>query len=87
MMAQPWGYMSFVTFLETYGMTALDVLVMAIGVVLLFVTDKLIYEGTTVFAVMDQQNYVIRVAIIYAELLTIMLLGMVGSSAFIYFQF
>jgi len=87
MMAQPWGYMTFVAFLETYGMTALDVLVMAVGMVLLYIADKCTYEGTTVFKVMDQQNFVIRVAVIYAEVLIIMFLGMVGSSAFIYFQF
>ena len=83
MMAQPWGYMTFVDFLATYSMTALDVLIMTVGVVLLYVTDKYIYAGTTIFAVMDEQNFLVRVGVIYAELLAIMLVGMVGSSAFI----
>lgn len=87
MVTHPWSYMTFGGFLELYGMKALDVLVMAAGLVLLYITDRCIYEGTTVFKVMDQQNYLIRVAIIYVELLTILFLGMVGSSAFIYFQF
>ena len=82
-----WNYTTFTAAMETFGISALDVLIMAIGVVLLYITDKLIYEGTTVFKVLDKQNFAIKIAIIYAELLAILLHGMVGTSSFIYFQF
>lgn len=44
-------------------------------------------RGTSLKAVLDRQRYGIRVAVVYAELILILLVGMVGNSAFIYFQF
>ena len=82
-----WNYTTFTAVMETFGINTLDVFIMIIGVVLLYITDKLVYEGTTVFKALDKQNFVIKIAVIYAELLTILLHGMVGTSSFIYFQF
>ena len=36
---------------------------------------------------LDGQNWGIKVLLIYVEVIVILLHGMVGSSAFIYFQF
>lgn len=82
-----WNYTSFVSAMEYIGFTTMDILLMVVGVVLLYVTDKCIDAGTTVFEVMNQQNLLVRLVVIYAEVMLIMFHGMVGSSAFIYFQF
>ncbi len=87
MFADLWNYTTFTAAMETFGISTLDVFIMIIGVVLLYISDKLVYEGTTVFKALDKQNFVIKIAVIYAELLTILLHGMVGTSSFIYFQF
>lgn len=87
MFADLWNYTTFTAAMETFGINTLDVFIMIIGVVLLYISDKLVYEGTTVFKALDKQNLVIKIAVIYAELLTILLHGMVGTSSFIYFQF
>lgn len=87
MFSRLWNYTTFNTAMETFGLSTIDVLIMSVGVVLLYITDKLIYEKTTIFKVMDNQNFIFRVVVIYAEVITILLYGMVGSSAFIYFQF
>ena len=87
MFSRLWNYTTFNTAMETFGLSTVDVLIMSVGVVLLYITDKLIYEKTTIFKVMDNQNFIFRVVVIYAEVITILLYGMVGSSAFIYFQF
>lgn len=44
-------------------------------------------RGTSMKAFLDRRRYGIRVAVLYGELLLILLVGMVGNSAFIYFQF
>ena len=87
MFSRVWNYTEFTTVMETFGLNTVDVLIMSIGVVLLYITDRLVYEKTTVFKVMDNQNFAFRVLVIYAEVMTILFYGMVGSSAFIYFQF
>ena len=87
MFSNPWNYTAFDTAMMTFGISTSDVFIMSIGVVLLYITDKLIFDKTTIFEVMDKQNFVIKILAIYAEIITILLYGMVGSSAFIYFQF
>lgn len=81
------NYTTFEAAMETFGIGTLDIFIMTIGVGLLYITDLFVYEGTTVFEVLDKQNFVIKIAIIYVELLVILLHGMVGTSSFIYFQF
>jgi D-alanyl-lipoteichoic acid acyltransferase DltB (MBOAT superfamily) len=44
-------------------------------------------RGTSIKEFLDRRRYGVRVAVLYAELLLILLVGMVGNSAFIYFQF
>ncbi|MDO4208010.1 MAG: hypothetical protein Q4D15_10540 [Lachnospiraceae bacterium] len=87
MFSDPWNYTEFTAAMETFGLSAADVLIMAGGLVLLYVTDSLIYKKTTIFNVMDDQNFVFKVLLIYAEIMIILFHGMVGSSSFIYFQF
>lgn len=82
-----WNYTSFNIAIETFGLGAIDVLIMSFGVILLYVTDKMTFNKTTIFNVMDNQNYIFKILAIYAEIIMILLFGMVGSSAFIYFQF
>lgn len=87
MVSDLWNYTSFTSTMETVGINTLDVLIMFIGIVLLYITDKLEYGGTTVFKALDKQNFIIKILIVYAELLAILLHGIVGESSFIYFQF
>ncbi|SEQ16530.1 D-alanyl-lipoteichoic acid acyltransferase DltB, MBOAT superfamily [Lachnospiraceae bacterium NE2001] len=81
------NYTDLNTIIDSFGLSVVDVLIMAIGVVLLYITDKLIYNKTTIFKEMDKQNFVLRIMLIYAEVLILFFYGMVGSSSFIYFQF
>ena len=74
-------------FLTINSLNYTDVILMITGCVLLFLSDLCVFRGETIFKVMDRQNAGVRTAVIYAEILTIFLYGMVGSSAFIYFQF
>lgn len=87
MFSKLWNYTAFNTAIEAFSLSAVDVLLMSIGVVLLYITDRLIYQKTTIFKVMDNQNFILRVLVIYVEIIIIFLHGMVGSSQFIYFQF
>lgn len=78
---------NFVITTNAIGLDTLDVLMMAIGVVVIFISQKCEYEETTILKKMDEQNIFFRILLIYAEIVLIMLCGMVGKSAFIYFQF
>ncbi len=82
-----WSYTPMTTALATFGLSTVDILLMTLGVVLLYLSDLCIEKGTTIFKKIDEQNFFIKVAIIYIEILVILFHGMVGSSAFIYFQF
>lgn len=82
-----WNYKAFNAIVETMGFTAIDILIMAIGVVVLYLADTYTYRGESIFKVVDRQNYLIRVGIVYLELFIILTHGMVGTSSFIYFQF
>lgn len=82
-----WNYREITSLLNTFGLTSLDVIIMVVGLVLLFISDRCIFRETTIFKVMDKQNAVFRIALIYAEVMIILLYGMVGTSSFIYFKF
>ena len=82
-----WSYTSFDIAVEAIGLTAVDILLMTIGVFMLFFSDLLIYRGDNIFKAIDRQNYFIKVVLIYFEVITIFIYGIVGSSSFIYFQF
>lgn len=51
---------------------------MIVGVVVLYFAELCVYKGTSIFKVMDKQNYWIRIILIYAEILMIMIYGMMG---------
>lgn len=87
MLSNPLNYTPFVVAMEQFGLTTADIGIMIIGVVLLYISDKFVYEGTTIFEAVNKQNFLFRILLIYVEVITILLYGMVGSSAFIYFQF
>ena len=74
-------------FFTVVGFTYTDIILMVLGCVVLFLSDLCVYRGENIFKVMDRQNYLVKTAAIYAEVITIFIYGMVGSSAFIYFQF
>lgn len=82
-----WNYTTFVTAMETFGLTSLDLLLMITGVIVLYLSDLCVYRKETIFRVMDRQNLFVRIMLIYVEILTIFMYGMVGTSSFIYFQF
>ena len=87
MISTPVKYTAINNAFETFGLGVLDLGLMIIGVVLLFFSDLCIYKGKTIFEVTDEQNYLARLAIIYIEVVTILMHGLVGTSSFIYFQF
>ena len=87
MFSNLWNYTSFNAAVESFGLGVADVLIMSLGVVLLYISDKLIYNNSTIFKFMDKQNFVLKLLAIYAEIIVIFLYGMVGDSSFIYFQF
>ena len=72
---------------EAFGLGIIDIILMIVGLVVLYVSDKYVYEGTSVFEVNDKKKYWFKVGLIYLELLAIMLWGKLGSSSFIYFEF
>lgn len=82
-----WNYTAFNTTVETIGLTSIDILLMAVGVVVLYLSDLCSCRGENIFKVMDKQNYLLKVALIYLEVTTILMHGMVGTSSFIYFRF
>ena len=87
MLTTPINYTPFITTMENFGLNTLDILLMALGVVIILLAHKFEYAGTTIMKKIDEQNFVFKILVIYAEIITILLHGMVGSSAFIYFQF
>lgn len=87
MLADLWNYTPFATAMGKIGLDVLDILIMTIGCVLLFISDRYCYKGTTIFKKMDEQNFFVKVIFICLELMAIMFFGMVGTSSFIYFQF
>lgn len=68
------------------GLDVFDVLVMAIGLLVLLITDMLTQKETSIFEVGDKKP-VLKTILIYAEILMIFFAGEVGASSFIYFQF
>ena len=87
MIKKPWAYTTFESAMTTIGLDMLDVVIMLIGLLILYIAEKCAYEKTTIFKVMDKQNAVVRIVVLYAEILMILFHGMVGSSSFIYFKF
>ena len=69
------------------GISALDILLMTLCLVVLLRIEKMKYDGASVFEKMNQQNFWVRILVVYGEILLILLCGKVGSSSFIYFQF
>lgn len=82
-----WNYTSFDVAFKAFKLTSIDLLLMIIGIIVLYLADLCNYRGENIFKVMDRQNYFIKVAVIYFEVITILLHSMVGVSPFIYFQF
>ena len=80
-------YTTFSGAMETFGLATTDIFLMTIGTAIIYFSDKCINKGTTIFQKLDEQNVVIRIFVIYIEVLTILFFGMVGTSNFIYFQF
>ena len=83
----PYAYSSFSDAISKIGLTSLDALLMSWAIVVLYVEQKNCYEGTNIFTRMNEQNKLVRLLVIYCELLLILFFGKVGNSAFIYFQF
>ena len=84
---RPYNYTSFNTAISNMGISALDILLMTLCLVVLLRIEKMKYDGASVFERMNQQNFWVRVLVVYGEILLILFCGKVGSSSFIYFQF
>jgi len=83
----PINFTSYVNAMDVFGLTVLDITIMAVGIVILYLSDLCIYRGSSIFIVMNGQNFWFRIMLIYAEILAIMIYGIMGSSSFIYFMF
>lgn len=81
------GNISFMETLNGFGLGIKGYLGISIGVIVLFFSDAFIQRGTTIFNYFNSKPFLIRAAAIYIEVIMIVLLGMIGSSSFIYFQF
>lgn len=73
--------------LEPFHLSVINILLMVSGLIVLYISDKYVYEGTNIFEVQNKRKFWIRVVFIYLELLAIMLFGELGTSSFIYFKF
>lgn len=87
MFSDLWNYTTINNAFSTFGLGVMDMFIMLIGIAVLYFADMCIYNGTTIFRKVDEQNWGFKVVLIYAEIMLILLHGMVGSSSFIYFQF
>lgn len=87
MLENPIAFTPLVSAFETFGLTVTDMAVMFVGVFVLAAADYFQYSGSSITEKLDKQNGGFRCMIIYAEVFAILLYGMVGTSAFIYFQF
>ncbi len=64
-----------------------DIVIMLIGLSVLCFSDYLQNKGTSLTKFIDSQKPIVGYAVIYAEVLAIMIVGNVASSQFIYFRF
>ena len=64
-----------------------DIILMAFGLILLFISDLAVYKGYTIFSVTDKLKKPFRIIAVYIEVFIIFAFGLVGQSPFIYFQF
>lgn len=85
--AHLWHVASIDSFIASMGFNYTDIILMAAGCVLLLIADYCTYKGGSIFRHTDSQNYLVKVLVVYVEILVVLVYGMVGSSAFIYFQF
>ena len=69
------------------GLSKLDVALLLLGTFVLWLTDYIRYQGSTVYIELDKRPLYIRVLAVYGLILFIMLFGKFGASSFIYFQF
>ena len=74
-------------FLLSMGISYKDYFIMIFGVVVLLLAEQIRYRKSTIFIEMDKKPVLMRIFLIYCELLLILFCGKVGTSAFIYFQF
>lgn len=87
MVSKPINYTLIDDALAAMGLGILDVAIMMIGLIVLFFADLCVYKGNSLFDVMNKQNYLARLTLIYLEVALILFHGMVGESSFIYFKF
>ena len=81
------GNMALVETIKGFGLGVKGCLGIGIGVIVLFIADAFTQKGTSLFSYFDHKPFLIRTVAIYIEVIMIVLLGMIGSSSFIYFQF
>ena len=74
-------------FMNISGLTIIDLAVMLCGLIILYFSDYLTDRGKSIFEIVDKRKYIIRLAVIYAEIIALFVFGMVGASSFIYFKF
>ena len=60
---------------------------MSLAIIILFTVEHVSQKEQNLFSVLDKKSFPFRVAMIYLEVLMIVLCGVIESSQFIYFQF
>ena len=78
---------AFLAAAERFGLLLPDLAIMLGGLIVLYVTDRIAYKGSSVFEKLSGSCLALRLACVYGEVLLIYFFGMLGSSEFIYFQF
>ncbi|KHM51772.1 D-alanyl-lipoteichoic acid acyltransferase DltB, MBOAT superfamily [Anaerovibrio lipolyticus DSM 3074] len=62
-------------------------LVMVLGIGVLVFADYLEDKGSSLYELLNKKSWFMRTAVLYAEIILILGMGMIGKSEFIYFQF
>ena len=62
-------------------------LVMVLGIGILVFADYLEDKGSSLYEFLNKRSWLMRTAVLYAEIILILGMGMIGKSEFIYFQF
>lgn len=75
------------TNLSACALTRTDLLMMALGTVILGAAEYLQHRGTPVTPMLDRKPFAVKWLVVNAEILVILLFGLVGTSSFIYFRF
>ena len=73
--------------IDATKMSKLGLLVMIFSLGILVFADYLEDKGGSLYEFLNKRSWLMRTAVLYAEIILILCMGMIGKSEFIYFQF